>query len=251
MTPFAGMTRIRFDGCDLSPDGAPRNVEASIGDVSEARYDGIASWYESTLLGDPVVPDTAARLLGPGPGRLLDVGCGTGFHTVAFVEAGWSVVGVDPSEDQLQLARARGLDVVKGRGEELPFGDGEFDAVLSTWTHTDVDDFAAVCREIARVLRGGGSFVYVGTHPCFVGPHSLFVAGEGVPEFHSGWYRRAGRYEDAPGISPVGLRAKVGATHLPLAGFLQAFLDAGFTLERIEEPGVRDYPIVIALRCRR
>ena len=49
----------------------------------------------------------------------------------------------------------------------------------------------------------------------------------------------------------MGLRAKVGATHLPLAEFLQAFLDAGLALERVEEPGARDYPIVIALRCRR
>jgi SAM-dependent methyltransferase len=251
MTPFAGMTRIRFDGCDLSPDGAPRNVEASIDGVSGARYDGIAGWYESTLLGDATVPDAALRLLGPGPGRLLDIGCGTGFHSALFADAGWSVVGVDPSEDQLQLARARGLDVVRGHGEELPFGDGEFDAVVSTWTHTDVDDFAAVCREAARVLRRGGPFAYAGTHPCFVGPHSLFVAGEGVPELHTGWYRRAGRYEDAPGVSPQGLRAKVGATHLPLAELLQAFLDAGFTLERVEEPGARDFPIVIALRWRR
>ena len=234
-----------------APSGAPRCFEASIGAVTRARYDGLADWYESTLLGDPVVPDTASRLLGPGPGRLLDVGCGTGFHTARFAEAGWSVVGVDPSDDQLRLARRRGLEVVRGHGEELPFGAGEFDAAVSLWTHTDVDDFAAVCREIARVLKGGAPFVYVGTHPCFVGPHSLFVAGEGVPELHTGWYRRAGRYEDAPGVTPAGLRARVGATHLPLAEFLQTFLDAGFVLERVEEPGSRDFPIVIALRCHR
>jgi SAM-dependent methyltransferase len=234
-----------------APRGAPRFPEASIGAVTSARYDGLAEWYEATLLGDPLVPDTAARLLGRGPGRLLDVGCGTGFHTERFVEADWSVVGVDPSDDQLRLARARGLEVVRGHGEELPFGDGEFDAAVSLWTHTDVDDFAGVCREVARVLKPGSPFVYIGLHPCFVGPHSLFVAGEGVPELHPGWYRRAGRYEDAPGVTPQGLRARVGATHLPLAEFLQAFLDAGFALERVEEPGSRDFPIVVALQCRR
>jgi SAM-dependent methyltransferase len=234
-----------------APSGAPRCPEASIGAVTHARYDGLSEWYESTLLGDPLVPDTALRLLGPGPGRLLDVGCGTGFHTVRFAEAGWSVVGIDPSDDQLRRARGRGLEVVRGRGEELPFGEDEFDAAVSLWTHTDVDDFAAVCRETARVLKPGAPFVYVGTHPCFVGPHSLFAYGEGVPELHPGWYRRTGRYEDAPGVTPHGLRVRVGATHLPLAEFLQAFLDPGFVVERVEEPGPRDYPHVIAIRCRR
>ena len=150
-----------------APNGAPRFPEASIGTVTRARYDGLADWYESVLLGEPVVPDTASRLLGSGPGRLLDVGCGTGFHTVRFVEAAWSVIGVDPSDDQLRLARRRGLEVVRALGEELPFGDGEFDAAVSLWTHTDVGDFAAVCRETARVLKAGAPFVYVGTHPCF------------------------------------------------------------------------------------
>ena len=234
-----------------APSGAPRFSEASIGTVIRARYDGLAEWYESTLLGDPVVPDTACRLLGAGPGRLLDVGCGTGFHTVRFAEAGWSVVGIDPSDDQLRLARRRGLDVIHGRGEKLPFGDGEFDAAVSIWTHTDVDDFAAVCRETGRVLKPGAPFVYIGSHPCFVGPHSLFVEGKGVPELHPGWYRRTGRYEDAPGVSPAGLRVRVGAVHLPLAEFLQAFLEPGFVIERFEEPGDRDYPHVVALRCRR
>ena len=234
-----------------APSGAPRYREASIGAVTRARYDGLSDWYEATLLGDPLVPDTALRLLGAGPGRLLDIGCGTGFHTVRFAEAGWSVVGIDPSDDQLRLARGRGLDVIHGRGEELPFGDGEFDAAVSIWTHTDVDDFAAVCRETARVLKPGAPFVYAGSHPCFVGPHSLFVEGKGVPELHPGWYRRAGRYEDAPGVSPSGLRVRVGAVHLPLAEFLRAFLEPGFVIERFEEPGDRDYPHVVALRCRR
>ena len=71
-----------------------------------------------------------------------------------------------------------------------------------------------------------------------------------MPQLHAGWYRQSGRYDEAPGISPTGLRAKVGATHLPLAEFLQAFLDAGFALEQVEEPGSGDYPIAIALRCR-
>jgi SAM-dependent methyltransferase len=244
------MTRIRFDGCVLSPDRAPRSPEASIVDMArDARYDEIAEWYDGTMV-SPVDGRLALRLLGTGQGRLLDVGCGGGTHMLAFREAGWMPVGVDASDQQLALARARGCDVLHARGEELPFDDASFDAAVSMWTHTDVEDFPAVLREVARVLRPGGIFVYLGVHPCFVGPHSEFVAGEGVPRLHPG-YRRAGRYDDAPGISPNGLRARIGATHIPLGLFLQAFLDAGLRLEHVEEPGERDYPVPLALRALR
>jgi ubiquinone/menaquinone biosynthesis C-methylase UbiE len=222
--------------------------------MERPRYDGIAEWYDATLSGDSPLAsmprEAALRLLGPPAGSLLDIGCGGGSHTCAFTAAGWEAVGLDVSEAQLELARERGCEVVPGSAESLPFDDGSFDAAVSIWTHTDVDDWQAAVREARRVVRAGGPFVYVGVHPCFVGPHSLFVEGRGVPQLHEGYYRQSGRYEDAPGISPTGLRAKVGATHLPLAEFLQSFLDAGFALERVEEPGSRDYPIAIALRCR-
>jgi SAM-dependent methyltransferase len=219
-----------------------------------ARYDEVAGWYDATLSADSplaLLPrETAVRLLGTPSGRLLDIGCGGGSHTAAFAAAGWAAVGLDLSRAQLELARERGCEVVPGRAESLPFDAASFDAAVSLWTHTDIDDWPAAVREARRVVRPGGPFVYVGVHPCFVGPHSLFVAGRGAPQLHAGHYRHSRRYEEAPGISPGGLRAKVGATHLPLAELLQSFLDAGFVLEQIEEPGSGEFPIAIALRGR-
>jgi SAM-dependent methyltransferase len=226
---------------------------ASIEGVGIARYDGVAEWYgrfRPSL--KPEELDALQRLLGPGKGRCLDVGCGTGLATAAVAELGWSVVGVDLSDEMLETARGRGLEVVHGSAAELPFGDETFEAAVSFWTHTDIEDFAAAIAETARILRPAAPLVYIGSHPCFIGPHSAFVAGEGVPELHPG-YRQAGRYDDsAPGVAnPDGLRAKVGAVHLPLAGFLAAFFDAGFRIERFEELGSRDYPHAVALRARR
>lgn len=189
------------------------------------------------------------RLLGDGPGRLLDVGCGGGAHAAAFAEHGWDVSGIDVSAAQVELARVRGVDVVEADAARLPFGDASFDAAVSIFTHTDVDDFAAVLREVARVVRPGGRFVYLGVHPCFVGPHA-FVHDRDVPELHPG-YRDTSYRTEAAGIWSDGLRAKVGASHLPLGLFLQAVVDAPLTLERFEEPKGRDYPHVVALRARR
>jgi SAM-dependent methyltransferase len=220
----------------------------------KARYDGVADWYEREFMGSPLAGvssrEIALRLLGDGPGELLDVGCGTGVYSAAFADHGWTVTGVDLSEDMLRFARERGVDVVRADAAALPFDGNEFDAVVSMWTHTDVDDFRATIAEITRVLRPGCPFVYVGAHPCFVGPHSRFVAAEGVPELFPG-YRTTGRYEHGPGISAEGLRARVGAAHVPLGTFLQTFVDAGLRLEHFEEPEAREYPYIVALRWRR
>jgi SAM-dependent methyltransferase len=221
--------------------------------MSRVRYDGVAEWYREFRPSlTPEELGALERLLGGGDGRCLDVGCGTGVATAAVAELGWSVVGVDLSADMLDVARVRGVEVVQGSADALPFDEGTFDAAVSVWTHIDVDDFAAAIREVARVLRPEAPLVYIGGHPCFVGPHALFLGGEGVPELHPG-YRDSRRYDSsAPGVAnPEGLRARVGGVHLPLDAFLNAFLDMGFRIEQFEELGDRDYPHVVALRARR
>jgi SAM-dependent methyltransferase len=223
--------------------------------VVSARYDGLAEWYDEEFAPAPLENatwKTVRRLLGPGDGTLVDVGCGTGSYAAALDGLGWDVTGVDVSEDMLERARAKGVRAVQADAVALPFPDSSQDAAVSLWTHTDLEDLGAALNELARVLRPGAPFVYVGVHPCFVGPHSEYVEAKGVPTLHPGWYRRGGPYDEAPGRSGAGLRAKVGVSfHLPLAEFLQTFLDAGFRLERIEEPEERDYPYMLALELRR
>jgi SAM-dependent methyltransferase len=218
-----------------------------------ARYDGFVDWYEDFRPGlSEGEIDVLERYLGTGDGTCLDLGCGTGVAIPALRRLGWRVVGVDVSEEMLGRADGHDAELVHAPADDLPFADASFDAVVSLWTHTDVDDFTAVVREAARVLRGDGPLVYVGAHPCFVGPHSRFLSAQGVPELHPG-YRNTGRYDDGPAIGPDGLRARVGATHLPLGPFLGAILDAGFRIERFEEldPDASRYPYRVALRARR
>lgn len=219
-----------------------------------ARYNGFAAWYDEHLAEFTLAAgDVIDRLLGSGPRRCLDLCCGTGLHLPGLLELGWEVTGVDISDDQLRLARERvgaGAALVRADATELPFPEENFDAVVSMFSHTDVDDFAGIVRESAPVLRPGGAFVYVGLHPCFYGPHSSFIGARGVPELHAG-YGQARRYSGGPGVSSGGLREKVGAVHLPLGEFLRTFLDARLTLEHFEEHGDADYPPRVALRARR
>src|SRR5690349_12477252 len=152
----------------------------------------------------------------------------------------------------LRRAQGRGVRTVQADATALPFADASFDAAISVFTNTDLDDLPAVAGEMERVLRPGATLVYLAVHPCFVGPHSKYDPDTGLPELHRGWYRHVGRYTEAPGIwRSSGVRIRVGATHLPLGLFLQTFLDAGFRLERIEEPEEREYPFGLAMRWRK
>lgn len=220
-----------------------------------ARYDGIADWYDGEFQPAPLESETwevLNRLLGEASGSLLDVGCGTGGYAAGLAERGWDVTGVDASEDMLRRARDKGVTAIQADATALPFEDASFDAAVSVFTHTDLDDFAGVLQEVVRVLRRDAPFVYIGVHPCFVGPHSVYDVEREVPELHPGWYRLTGRYDEAPGIwRASGVRTRVGASHLPLGLFLQAFLDAGLRLEQVEEPARREYSFGLAFRWRR
>lgn len=223
--------------------------------MGEARYDGIADWYDSEFEPHPLESETwqtLVQLLGEGNGALIDVGCGTGSHAAGLAALGWNVTGVDLSEDMLRRAEAKGVRAVRADATALPYGDASFDAAVSIFTHTDVDDFAGLVREAVRVLRPGAPFVYIGVHPCFVGPHSVYDVHGRVPALHPDWYRVTGRYTEAPGVwRSSGVRIRVGASHLPLGLFLQVFLDAGLRLERVEEPADREYSFGLAFRWRR
>jgi ubiquinone/menaquinone biosynthesis C-methylase UbiE len=220
-----------------------------------AHYDGFADWYDTEFQPAPLESEgwtTLVTLLGDGPGALIDVGCGTGAYAAGLADHGWEVTGIDVSEDMLRRARAKGVHAVHADATALPFDASVFDAAISVFTHTDVDDFAASVQEIARVLRPEGPFVYLGVHPCFVGPHSVYDPLGLTPELHPGWYRHVGRYKEAPGVwRASGVRVRVGASHLPLGLFLQTFINAGFRLERIEEPHEREYTFMLATRWRR
>ena len=66
--------------------------------MAEARYDAVAGWYDAEFATTELglsARRIVLRLLGDGPGRLLDAGCGGGAHALAFAEHGWEVTGVD------------------------------------------------------------------------------------------------------------------------------------------------------------
>ena len=96
------------------------------------------------------------------PARLLDAGCGTG-GLILRLRARfprWSWSGIDFSTLACELGRQRtGADILEASITALPFGDAEFDGIVSADVICQVDEPAVAARELFRVLKPGGVVV--------------------------------------------------------------------------------------------
>ena len=137
-------------------------------DLFATDYD---SWYETGQgkFVDSVETELVFRLLEVEKGmKVLDFGCGTGNFSIKLAELGCKVVGVDVSEGMLRIARKKAAQhrlnilFIKIEAENLPFDDGEFDAVVSVAAFEFIRDEKRVFRELLRVVKPGGQ-VLVGT----------------------------------------------------------------------------------------
>ena len=95
----------------------------------------------------------------------LDVGCGTGALAARLAEAGYEVMGIDPSQGMLDVLRARapGVRAVTGSGTSLPFDADSFDVVLSVAVMHHIaapEDVRRTLAEMARVARPSGASSY-------------------------------------------------------------------------------------------
>jgi SAM-dependent methyltransferase len=94
------------------------------------------------------------------PGRVVEVGCGTGeFAERMAKELGAEVCAIDISARMVELTAARGIDASVGDVQQLPFGDGDFDVAVANWVLYHTQDVDAAVRELARVVRPGGRLV--------------------------------------------------------------------------------------------
>ena len=158
-------------------------------------------------------------------GDVLELGCGGGINMEFYDPAQInSFSGIDPSPKLLDMTRAavaaRGMaaDIKGGVGEAMPFADASFDTVVTTFTLCSVSEQAAVLAEIRRVLRPGGT--------------ALFLEHGAAPDADvAKWQRR---------IEPIWKRIG-GNCHLtrPIS---TAYASAGFAVEPLGEGYVPKSP---------
>lgn len=113
------------------------------------RYDRIGTGYALRRRADAHVAAAIWRALGE-PGRLLNVGAGTG----SYEPPDRSVVAVEPSLAMVRQRPAGAAPVVRACAEALPFADGSFAAALAALTIHHWSDWRTGLREMRRVSRG-------------------------------------------------------------------------------------------------
>lgn len=113
-------------------------------------------WKPST----EVYQELVASRLGPGV-KVLDLGCGRGgvmerLHPLADL-----TVGVDADMASLREHRAQDISRVQAMAEKLPFPSDSFDLVICSWVLEHLTEPEKAFREIARVLKPGGRFIFL------------------------------------------------------------------------------------------
>lgn len=96
----------------------------------------------------------------PTPGRVLDVGCGTGWFLREMRDQGWQVHGVEINAEAARIGRQTdGLDIFRGPVQEAKFPEGFFDYVRSNHSFEHISCPNETLDEIHRILKPGGKLM--------------------------------------------------------------------------------------------
>ena len=115
----------------------------------------------------PAVARLRRELLAQAGGAVLEIGFGTGLNLPCYPRQVGKVTAVDPSAGMYRRARRRirqariEVDRRVLGGERLPFDDATFDCVVSTFTLCSIEEVAQALREVYRVLKSGGTFLFL------------------------------------------------------------------------------------------
>ena len=211
--------------------------------MRQPRWDDHADWWqrEFTDGADPeyveqIIPLALEHLAGAE--SLIDIGTGEGqLARAAEAVLGVPVVGLDPTQSQIDVAAERGGGPVYGLAgaDALPVADASFDAAVVCLVFEHVDALDESIREVARVLRPGGRFLLFLNHPLLQTPGSGMVIDHMIEPPETYW--RIGPYlPEAESIEEVQKGVLVRFLHRPMSRYVNALHAAGLALVHMAEP---------------
>ncbi|MGB8329169.1 MAG: class I SAM-dependent methyltransferase [Polyangiales bacterium] len=129
--------------------------------------DRIRPWAQD--LGMRLMDDLRAEALLGARGDVLEIGFGTGRNLSYYPEAVRSVWGIDPMttegvrsvEERIEHAPFPVRRAAMSADDHLPFDQGRFDCVVTTWTLCSIPDVRAALDEMYRVLTPGGTYLFI------------------------------------------------------------------------------------------
>lgn len=170
--------------------------------------------------------------------RVLDLGCGFGWHCCYAVEQGADyVLGIDISENMLTEARKRNpssrIEYKCMAIEDYDFPIETYDVVISSLTFHYLESFDDICRKVDRSLKQGGAFVFSVEHPIFTayGTQDWYYDEQG-DKLH--W--PVDRYFTEGRRNATFLGDEVVKYHKTLTTYVNGLIRAGFRITGLIEP---------------
>ncbi|MDQ0879426.1 class I SAM-dependent methyltransferase [Peribacillus sp. V2I11] len=170
--------------------------------------------------------------------RVLDLGCGFGWHCrFAREQQASSVVGVDISDNMLQRARGKTDDpfisYIKTPIEDIDFSDSEFDVVISSLVFHYIESYEAICKKAHDCLKPGGTFVFSVEHPIFTSRNEQdwYVDDHGN---HLHW--PVDNYQFEGLRETTFLTENVVKYHRTISTYMNGLIGAGFSIKAVREP---------------
>jgi len=180
----------------------------------------------------------------------LDIGCGEGHNTRLLAQRGARMIGIDIADAFVRHAETEekrnplGITYRIASAVELPFPDSAFAFATAFMSFMDIPETERILAEAFRVIQPGGFLQFSILHPCFNPPHrrtcrdedqhtyaievgDYFVDARGrIDEWTFTTVPQAGRQQ----------KFKIPRFHRPISQWLNLLIDAGFVVERCEEP---------------
>ena len=170
--------------------------------------------------------------------RVLDLGCGFGWHCRYAAEQGAEIVtGVDLSANMLAEAEKRTNSSIvhyqKAAIEDFEFAENSYDVVISSLALHYVESFAGLCKKIISSLTYGGSFVFSVEHPIFTAQGSQdWYCDEQGRRLH--WPVDSYFMEGLRNSAFLG--ESVQKYHKTVTTYVMSLIEAGFTINGLVEP---------------
>lgn len=217
----------------------------------ETSWGKVADWYDELLeesedsFQAKVILPNLLRILDIKSGmKVIDIACGQGYFSRAFEKAGATVAGADISSELILKAKERSPETISlnvAPADKLSFGKNDsFDAAVIILSLQNIENFAGVLAESARILKPNGRLVIVLNHPAFRIPQKSSWDWD---EKKGRQYRRIESYlkeykveiDMTPGEKDKAKKQKTISFHRPIQSYFKFLDKAGFAVMGLEE----------------
>lgn len=211
-------------------------------------WGGEADWYSEHLTQDDtyhakVLLPNILRIVAPQKGlTVLEIGCGEGFFARAIAHEGSEVTACDIAPELIEIGKKKGGGVTYrvSKAQELAWvKEKSFDVVLGVLTLQNMERIDTVVKEVRRVLKPQGRFIFVLNHPAIRIPKA---SQWGYDEEEKIQYRRIDAYLSGRKITidmhPGKKQKRASVTysfHRSLQEYMKVLKGAGFCITRLEE----------------